>query len=280
MTFREWMEAREFRPATVTNYLSYVARAERALGHGAPWSKAEIRGLLDTWKGAGSKAGVLRMAVAAMRAAHAHADAPWEFSPRELRLGTPATSGGPVLSAADVGRMIVAVRQNVIAADATGRPDALRLAKTTALVTVFGLRAEEVRGLLAVQIPPTPPTPALQPPYLEVQTAKHGEVRRHTVPPEVRRYLAAAAPREVKNTAVYAQFKRALGFVRPARDGEGWHAVRRAVVTGLLEAGLGLEDVQKWIGWKANGSMAFRYYRPSDLDAKVFAVHPFLKYWR
>jgi len=70
--------------------------------------------------------------------------------------------------------------------------------------------------------------------------------------------------------------------IRAPRTGEGWHSLRRSVVTGLTNAGLAEVKMNAWMGWQYKGQdMTQRYYRPdpAELDLEVYALHPFLPYW-
>ena len=64
--------------------------------------------------------------------------------------------------------------------------------------------------------------------------------------------------------------------------GYGWHAFRHSVTSALIEAGLNDTMVSSWIGWQTgnpNAPMVKVYYTPKDLDNKVLARHPFVKFW-
>ena len=76
-------------------------------------------------------------------------------------------------------------------------------------------------------------------------------------------------------------FERSMGDTgRKPGYGEGWHSIRRALVTALVNHGLDQYSVSRWMGWKLNDT-AYRYFRPDpvELDAKVYSHHPYLAVW-
>ena len=66
----------------------------------------------------------------------------------------------------------------------------------------------------------------------------------------------------------------------PHRLNCSWHAFRHALDSALLEAGIDHLLVRRWMGWKSYQGMEALYYIPNNLQAKVMAKHPFLKYWK
>jgi len=69
---------------------------------------------------------------------------------------------------------------------------------------------------------------------------------------------------------------------RQRKRGLGWHAFRHALTTALTESILSDIMVSKWMGWQsgsASAPMIGTYYTPQELDTKILAKHPFIKYW-
>lgn len=61
----------------------------------------------------------------------------------------------------------------------------------------------------------------------------------------------------------------------------GWHSIRRALVSGLIERGVDHIYVRNFMRWNASETME-EYVVSSDfsIDRKVFDQHPFIGMWR
>ncbi len=230
------------------------------------YSRDEVLRFVDTLVKAGYKQTSINTILAGVRAMFHANELPWPLQKRDLHLGLPEVEeGGAVVPAVDIGRLIAAVR---------GTPGYDRVA--VALSTTYGFRPSEIVEALAAGCDGR---------LLKVQTSKQGRVRRHTVPKVLVAALCFHA-RKMTTDGLHSMFDRLMKtHVRPAAKGEGWHGVRRALVTGLFQAHLADVAVHRWFGWKSIARPELRtsskYYRPDpvELDHEVYAVHPFLRYW-
>lgn len=182
-----------------------------------------------------------------------------------VRRGARNQEGGVVLDEEDIRVLIASVKDH----PAEGWQRALVF-----LSTVYGFRRMELAEILAEGITL---------PIIDVQTKKGGRRRHHTVPQEFWRFLtfpSHAVNRNKLHREFQAIMERLFGVLE---DGVGTHAVRRSLVTGLLDNGATIEQVIVWMGWSRHrGPIALTYYRPEErnVDAFILERHPFLQYWR
>lgn len=116
---------------------------------------------------------------------------------------------------------------------------------------------------------------------VSVTTAKTGVQRLHIIPEQLWPALEAYERRPLLEVGARFKVIRAAGEVR-AQKGMGWHGVRRAVATGLWEAGVDGPSIEAYMGWSANTQRSStRYFRPRprDVDARVYQLHPYLPLW-
>jgi hypothetical protein len=168
-----------------------------------------------------------------------------------------------------------------IKAWAEGVDDAQGLA-FLAISSVFGLRRAELADLSERSF-------YEKRKYMKVHTRKGGTKRVHIVPEAIRPVLARHRFKTISATACGAVIRRMLinsGIDAPSRC--GWHAIRRAVNTGLLRTkALDLIEVASFMRWKIGRKfeelrMVSRYDKRTwqEIDEAVFVVHPFLDLWR
>ena len=144
------------------------------------------------------------------------------------------------------------------------------------LSTVYGLRREEMARLRYEDIDGR----------LLVRTVKGGPVVKHVIPDEIREYLKDFKPYGVDYMSVV--FKRILKKVGiPGGRGYGWHSIRRVLASELVLADMNIMNILRFMRWsessmKSEFGMLAIYARKDKgaVDKKVFASHPFLKYWR
>lgn len=189
----------------------------------------------------------------------------------------------PALSPDLVRRIIEVVRAGEVP------PEDAALA---ALSTTYGLRRAEMCDLGPEDID-------LKRGLLHVFTLKHGRERWHLIPKEIAPYLLALPKRRLSPTMASKAFYRIERAAGLPRMGEvGWHAIRRALVRGLVQAGLPEPIVRDFLRWKRGtaSDMLLAYYstqvvgvegifteaarRDEETDREVFAKHPFLPMWR
>jgi integrase len=163
-----------------------------------------------------------------------------------------------------------------------------------ALSTIYGLRREELANLQPADI-------KLRSSAIYIATVKSGRERYHLIPAEIKPYLAAHDFNERYAVATVSQmFKRILtksgaGELRKKRL--GWHAIRRAVLDGLIDNGVNVLAARAFLRWKGAGremAMPARYFgnviedvgetEPVLDEAKndegIFEKHPFLPFWQ
>jgi len=191
---------------------------------------------------------------------------PWPLQRRDLHLGLPQEDeGGIVMGVQDIAGLIK-----------TMKPVAGSAVVAVALSTVYGLRAAEIAAVISA---------GCDGKKLVVQTVKTGRKREHRIPPVLSKRLRFGG-RKIGVDGVHKMFTRLMtGYVRLPREREGWHSIRRALITGLLESGVPDVVVHRWMGWRTapnqHAKIAFRYFKPDGgvLDDQVYAQHPFLPMW-
>jgi integrase len=162
--------------------------------------------------------------------------------------------------------------------------------------TVYGLRREEMINL-------KPDDVDLANDAIYVSTVKMGRQRYHQVPPaEIKPYLAAHDfSKRYSLTGMSQLFwmivnNSGLGGLKSQRL--GWHAIRRAVLDGLIDNGVNGFAARAFLRWKGSSSaemaMPERYYgnvvvdlngstsllEEAAGDEEIFQKHPFLPMWR
>jgi hypothetical protein len=178
--------------------------------------------------------------------------------PGELEVARPAMSREQIASLVSWARVC-------------GRPRDLAF---LALATVYGLRSEEMRLMKRTDIDHG----------LLVRTVKHGEIRRHLVPQEIRLYLEEYHYPRISEGTVNNSFRRICdesGLRRTHRM--GWHSIRRSLDTLLQMAGVPAAEVWYFLRWSRPAHMPGYYFNPAsseEVDRDVFQKHPFLELWR
>lgn len=257
-----------YSPDTKRTFLTQARLFLRQVGGKNTYGRQDILGYVDHLIEAGKAASTIHTALSGIKHLFRAIDHPWPLEARELHLRIPRSSGGPALAHDEVGQLIKAVR---LTDPPVGHyyyvPQTI-----VALSTVYGLRPIEIQRALRQ---------GCSGEVLELQSAKGGKVRQHAIPEVVRNALEFP-PTKASRSTLGKVFKDLMrSHVRPKRKGEGWHAVRRSLVTGLLDDGVPMHTVTRFMGWKLPDT-AFGYYRPSqdDLDQTIFEAHPFLEFWR
>ncbi len=134
---------------------------------------------------------------------------------------------------------------------------------------------------------------------IHIATAKHGRERTHMIPEEIVPYLEPydfdSQRSESELFILWYRLEYLIGLNHTNQV--GWHSVRRTINTLLLD-NLPEATVMSFMRWKQRTSshMPYRYSAQrfigregmstkvvgaaKDVDSKVFAVHPFLEYWK
>jgi len=164
-----------------------------------------------------------------------------------------------------------------------------------ALSTIYGLRREEMANIRAKDV-------NLRKSSIYISTLKSGRERYHLIPKEIKPIIAAHNFDQVFPLgSLSVMFKRIIvhsGYRDLKKVRLGWHTVRRALVTGLVDNGCPLVALKAFVRWRSGeGEMAMpsRYYGNVMITAKdnepvlqtargdeeIFEkYHPFLQFWR
>lgn len=146
-----------------------------------------------------------------------------------------------------------------------------------ALSTTWGFRRVELAEIT---------TESFQDGKIVVKSAKGGELRVHKIP-EGLEWLAEHPFEPKPLSTLSALFKRALlkaGFPLEDYRGYGWHSIRSALVTGLVQAGLDPVTIFKFMGWKGGRTrlalpIIYTRMEGEEIDERVYKSHPFLPLW-
>jgi len=143
-----------------------------------------------------------------------------------------------------------------------------------ALSTTYGLRREELTDL------------KFGDGVVTVDTVKGGVVTTHIIPEAIKPYVEGYKP-----TSIYYMtliFKRIIRKLDMKLNGKayGWHAIRRALATELIEGEISALNIVRFMRWadtlvKGEFGMLVVYAKRNQelIDLSVFEVHPFLSIW-
>ncbi len=188
----------------------------------------------------------------------------------------------PALDPDIIGEMIQAVKSK-------GDPDEKAF---LAISTTYATRRIEMVGLVMEDV-------HIKDRTIHITTAKHGRERTHMLPEEILPYLAGydfdVKRSETEIFTLWYRLEYRIGLDHTNQV--GWHSIRRTIDTLLLDK-LPEATVMSFMRWKqrTSSNMAYRYSaqrfvgregmstkvvgEAKDVDSKIFAVHPFLEYWR
>jgi hypothetical protein len=184
----------------------------------------------------------------------------WPVDGRDLRIVThgyePTT---PIMDIDDVARLINAAKQSKY-------PNY----QVCMLSTLYGFRRQELADIMSA---------GLGGYVIDINTVKTGTRRIHTIPPP----LSKALTFKGKPMTIYMInycFETLIRSIRDPRPREGWHTIRRSLVTELLDRGLAEFQVSKFMGWTRTET-SYKYYKPKreTVDNEVYAVHPYIPIW-
>jgi hypothetical protein len=118
-----------------------------------------------------------------------------------------------------------------------------------------------------------------------IRTVKGGEIRRFVVPDEIRPFVDGYNFHKVHPQTMTNLIKR-IQFISGLKheQGDGWHGIRRSLVTGLMSNGVPPSHVFSFMGWKLTSQFGIMgtYTRPDpkEVEELVYEKHPFLGLWR
>lgn len=185
---------------------------------------------------------------------------------RELPpLHGPGEINAPVFSSDYVGKLISAVKKKGDAG----------MKAYLALSTTYGFRRMELARMS---------NSAISNSLLRVQSVKGGELREHIIPDDVSPYINGFKFKKVSDQTLTNIFHRMQGLAGlPQNLGDGYHSIRRSLITELLAAGVPIHIVYSFIGWKLSSKLGIMgvYTRPDPKmrDEMVMSHHPFLNFW-
>lgn len=194
----------------------------------------------------------------------------WPITTADLKLERGPRRPQPVVDVSEIEKMIS------YAKSAEAKPEHMLL---VAISTTYGLRREELHRLTVDSFTDV---------SMKVDTAKHGLPREHMIAEAIMPYVSyglsrAELPIPVTTLSlIYHKMRQAAGCLPVER--EGWHSIRRALDTDLVDAGLPDRLIENYMRWAAGakGGMVGRYYTSRsgfNVDKRVFEVHPYLGFW-
>ena len=163
-----------------------------------------------------------------------------------------------------------------------------------ALSTIYGMRREEMSNIEAKDV-------NLRRSSLYVATLKEGRQQYHHIPPEIKPILANHDFNEFYCVGTLTRvFRRILvmsGYRELKGVPMGWHAIRRALTVGLVNAGVPMLAVKAFLRWKSGtdkmeiparcfGNVVITTNEAEPVlktakgDEEIFEKHPFLPFWR
>jgi len=148
----------------------------------------------------------------------------WPLDQRDLYIGVAQDAPNtPMLTLDEITKLICGAK--------TARFPDMQL---TILATLYGFRNRELAAII---------TEGLDGTIIDIQTAKMGRRRRHQIPAPLAKALAFRGKSHESNAA-HKAFERIMErYVRPPKPREGWHSIRRNVVTVAVD-GRGRADIQ------------------------------------
>jgi len=147
-----------------------------------------------------------------------------------------------------------------------------------ALSTTYGLRRCEMAQLTNDDFD-------WQEKTIFVRTRKGGNPRKHLIPDSILLILNRHDFGRVLSTSYLSLLWKTISLKGGLKleNGLGWHGVRHALNTALIERGVHHLKISEFLRWKyeKKRSMVAYYYSPNqrELDLEIFELHPFLKPW-
>lgn len=271
--------------STRSHYLNY---AREFLEHAESLDRAAVEKYLKRLERQKRSAGTRNFIFRVVRRMFVVNGLDWPFKRGEAPQIGQRDEYKPQLPVEYIGMMIAAAREGKLDEDETC---------FLALATVYGLRREEMATLAAKDVDTKNGT-------IFVSTVKHGRQRYHLIPEEIKEYLERHDFNEQYSLTRMSQLlwriinKSGLSALQENRM--GWHSIRRALLTTLVEAGINAFSIRAFMRWKGTVAelselaMPTRYFgntlvsidgrQPITQEAKgdeaVFEKHPFLAMWR
>lgn len=226
--------------------------------------------------------GTINFAFRVIRTLFSRNDLEWPFARGEAPQIREDEIIAPALDPDIIIEMIPAVIKN-------GKPDEKAF---LAIASTYATRKVEMLELNQADV-------NLKDKTIHISTAKHGRERTHSIPDEILPHLEGYDFNAgISEFGLFTLWYRVEYRIKlPHINQVGFHSIRRTLNTLLLDQ-LPENVVMSFLRWKQRTSshMPYRYSaqrfvgregietkvvgEAKDVDSKVFAVHPFLKYWR
>jgi integrase len=143
-----------------------------------------------------------------------------------------------------------------------------------AIGTIYGCRRSELADIRKEDLDLNSKT-------ITIYARKGGRVATQLLPDEILPYLESYSYPKLTDTAVSLIFNRILEKTIGSREGYGWHAIRRGLVTELRNAGVSADDRYAFLRWSQGIILeTYEQYELGEIENRIFPVHPYLSAWR
>ena len=247
---------------TVANAYSQARRFMDKVGAKTVYSREEVLGYVDHLIAEGYRPRSILQIMRSVKILLLANDIAWPLRQGDLHLGMPKGERvAPLLASDEIVKLIRATYR--VAAP---------YGPAVALSTIWGLRSTEITQALNA---------GCDGKILVVQSAKGGYVRRHTIPQNLSMVMAFRPYHAARRTVHYIFAQLMTQYVRHPAEREGWHAVRRSLITELVRAKVDRGIIFSYMGWSDSRNMVYTYWHPesAEIDKEVYQAHPFLKYY-
>jgi len=255
-------------PSTIRVYSEFALRFAKFTRKQDAFTEEDALSFIDHLIGEGYSDTSVRWTFYALKRVYKAVGSPFTVTLEDLPLGRHGAVHRPVLSPDEVAGLIAFTRR------CGSKAERFYLAMST----TFGLRRVELSRLSEESFGEG---------TVLIDTAKHGAPRTHLIPNEIKPVIRDALQANALGysisglTAMFRELHHKAGL---KRDGAlGWHSIRRALDTQLLDAGLNYYSVRDFLRWRSSPSdmpALYHHSNPTDVDLAVFAVHPYVAYWR
>lgn len=147
-----------------------------------------------------------------------------------------------------------------------------------ALSTTYGLRRAELATL------------EINDGEVTVDTVKGGVVTTHVIPDQIKPYVGGYRCADVRYVAlIFRRICEKVGLGEFYGRGYGWHAIRRALATELMEVEMRVSilNIVRFMRWSDDALrgefgmlVVYAQRDQAKIDRSIFEIHPFLDSWR
>jgi hypothetical protein len=233
----------------------------RSVGVKPAYDRRDLLGFIDHLIKAGYGSASIHTMLAGVRALFRAMELPWPLDKGDTHLGLQTTEdAGAIYDPGEIETLIRNVPK-------LGYPDL----QIVALSTMYGFRNTELAMILSA---------GCDGKLLTVQTTKNGRKRVLPIPSVLSKILHFGVY-PIGSAGLHHHFDTIMNrCLRAPRTGEGWHAIRRGLVSGMSANGVDSYTIHKYMGWRVPET-AFGYDRrtPLEVCTMVYEKHPFLPVW-